>query len=397
MIRIALLALSLAAQDPAATTPSTIAPATPQVPASTPPAAPVAGAPSASAPAARAPVDRADTANAQPAARDDGGWVELDRVVMIVNHDILPLGRMQRDLERSFAGGPNPTRSEIQRRQTEIQSLHVRNSLASQAGQDLGADEKLVDRLVNDRIQREIEGRNGVVGLAAYLESRGMTTEDMRRRFREELYADAWEETVTGRGSGVAARPSQDRWVRPGLRRFHYENAITHDEALGALGGRSETWKLQLLPLPCAMFGGEEATTKLALEIKAQIEGGADMSELVQRYLPTDKERGLVEATARSFRARDKAIAAFASTAVEGAVSDPLPLETPQGKYVRLVRLIAREPAVVPAFGDAVCQNALVENVQRELDEYRLERAYAQLFQAAYVWPEEVKQTARRR
>lgn len=352
-----------------------------QGPSTTP--APAGGAPAPSIPAA--------------IARPTNDWQELDRVVMIVNQDILPMGRMMRDLERYLANRPRPSKSEMQRLQTEIQTLHVRNSLAAQAGQDLGADEKLVDRIVGDHMERQIADHNGVAGMAAFLESQRMTTEDMRRNLREQLYGEAWEETVTGRGTGVGARASKDRWIRPGLRKFHYENAVRHEEALAALGGRPETWKLQILALPCANFGGPDKTTELARDLKRQIEEGADMSELVQRYRPSDKERGLVEGSARAIRANDKAIAAFAATAAEAAVSEPLPLQTDQGDFVRLVRLVARDAAVRPEFASPTCQEALVENAQKDLDGYRLERAYVGLFRSAYVWPEELKQSARRR
>lgn len=327
-----------------------------------------------------------------PAEDSKGGWKELDKVVMIVNQDIIPKGRMLRDLEEFNKRRPIRDPNEMKRAQSEIQTAHLKQSLAAQAGQDMGIDEKLVDRIVSDRIDRMIQDRNGVVGMSAVLESKGTTTQELRRMLREQLYGDVWEETVTGKGAGAAARPSQDRFVRPGLRKFHYENAIRHPEALVALGGRPETWKLQVLVLDCAALGGVQATRALAAELKTQIEAGASMDEIVQRYVPGDKDRGVVEVPAAQMQTRDAAIAAFASSAPEESLSDPVTFENAKGTYVRLVRLLRRTPAVVPSFTAPDCQSALVKNVQDDLDQYRLDRGYRRLFSAAYIWPEELNQ-----
>jgi len=322
-------------------------------------------------------------------------WKGLDKVVMIVNQDIIPAGRMQRDLDDLQKRRPLSDANERQRAQTEIQTAYVKASLAAQAGQDLGFDEKLVDRILSDRIDREIKARNGVVGMSALLESRNTTTDELRRSWREQLYGDVWEESVTGKGTGASTRASQDRFIRPGLRKFHFENALRRPEEVTALGGKPEMWKLQVLVLDCAAQGGVDKTLALANDLKKQIEDGANMSEIVQRYVPSDLERGVLEIPASQMR--DAGIAEFASKAAEDALSTPTTFENPKGTYVRLVRMLRRTPAVSPDFNSPKCQRILVRTLQNELDQYRLDRAYRRLYSAAYIWPEELNQRDKRR
>ncbi|MBL8857352.1 MAG: hypothetical protein JNL28_02450 [Planctomycetes bacterium] len=330
-----------------------------------------------------------------PAVR--GQWNDIDRVVAIVNQDIITWRQLMRDFKREFDSGQLTNESEIHAAQTKILTGHVKNLLRTQAGQDLGADPKAVERTVQDWFDRTVQSSNGVVGMSNVLQSQDMTTQDVKRGMRERIYGNAWSDSITGEGPGVATRPSRDRYVRPGQIRFRYEEALRRPEALRSIGGSNEMFTLQVLMLDSDKHGGKEKTLALAKELKLAIESGTDMSELVRRYgmpgandgvgEPADLARIqlLFPAAAEFVRQRPKDDALL-----DKYVSEPLVIMETGGRVLyQLARIRLRVDGLTPKLSSPDVQRTLALRTRDDLDAFRLDRAYARLHRAAYVWPPE--------
>lgn len=340
--------------------------------------------------------------NPAPPASD---WKEVDRVVAIVNQDIVTLFQLLRDLNRELKLRPVKDKSELQNLQTEILTARVKLLLSKQAGQDLGADPKLVDRNVQDRFDAYVAGQNGAAGLSKLLQFRDVTTQDLKQSIRETLYSSLWEDLVTGEGSGLSERPIRDLYVRPGQMQFRFDRALREPVTLGQLGGSVDSVTFQTLVLAADANGGLEATLRLAREYKQAIEAGsADMNELVRKHGHVKQADGVGAALELSgLRAQLPAAASFVDarpadvTRWPRYVSEPIVTGKPgSSQFVQIFRIQSFTPGHVPDFGSAQTQAAIVRIVRRDLDEYRLEHAYTKLFDAAYVWPEEYAPRNRR-
>jgi len=330
----------------------------------------------------------------QEAARSaEKTWIPYDRVMMVVNQDIITERQLWRDLARTNRDHPLKDDSEKRAAQEQILTERVKARLSVQAGQDLGLDEKLVDRNVQDRMQRIIASKNGVASMSKFLEEKDMTLQEMRTVLREEIYSSVWQDSVTGDGGGGGGRPKNDRFVRPGLLGFHYNNVVLKPEAYAALGGKPESFVLQTLLLDGDRYGGTDAAMKLALELKKRIEGGEDMGALVEQYSVSIEKKGVSEpADLGSLTRFDARVGDFAAKAKAGDVSDVLPLQRTNKTYLRLVRLLDHTPAVKPDMTSAEVQAKITMSARKDLEDYRLGRALQVLLKASYVWPKELNQ-----
>jgi hypothetical protein len=319
-------------------------------------------------------------------------WIPYDRVMMVVNQDIITERQLWRDLARTNHDHPLKDDSEKRAAQEQILTERVKARLSVQAGQDLGLDEKLVDRNVQDRMQRIIDSKNGVASMAKFLEEKDMTPQEMRTFLREEIYSSVWQDSVTGDAAG-GGRPKCDRFVRPGMLTFHYNNVVQKPEAYAALGGKPESFVLQMLLLDVDHYGGAEAAAKLADELKKRIEGGEDMGALVDQYSVALEKKGVLEpADLGTLTRTDVRVAEFASKAKTGDVSPAIPFQGKSKSYLRLMRLLDHTPAVKPDITNTEVQSKIMKNARKDLEDYRLGKALQVLLRASYVWPKELNQ-----
>lgn len=319
-------------------------------------------------------------------------WVPYDRVMMIVNQDMITELQVWRDLRAWDRESPTKDPGELSRRQQEILTKAVTDRLKIQAGQDIGLDEKLVERNVQDRLQRLIESKGGAVAFSKNLEEFGQSMQDVRKSMREQLYASVWKDSVTG-DSTAGARSKVDRYVRPGLLAFHFNNVLQKPEVYAAYAGKRETFTLQSILLDTDSFGGADATMKLALEIKKRIESGEDMSALVETYNPGSDKKGLNDPADLGALTRFNAsIGAFAGKAKVGDVSDVITEQRAGKTRLRIVRLVDHTAAAKPDFSKPEVQAKITETVQKDLEDYRVGRALQVLLKASYVWPKELNQ-----
>lgn len=332
-----------------------------------------------------------------PAVKAAPEWIEIDRVVAIVNQDIITYRQLMRDLKREKDGRQSIPANEMQAVQTRILTGRVKALLSKQAGQDMGADEQLVERNVQDTFERIVANNNGIVGLSKVMQTQDMSTQDLKKVLREELYANVFEESVTGEGSGLAARPNRDRYVRPGALRFHYQRALRDADSLQRIGGSTESVTLQTLTLDSDKNGGKDATLALAGELVQAIRTDADMNDLVRRH-SANKENDGVGTPLEIARLRVLApgLGKFIDDRPNDPalwpkyVSDPIVLnDTGTRVVVRLARIRAITPGVTPELESSKTQSLLAKAARDSLDDYRLERAFMRLHAAAYIWPPE--------
>jgi hypothetical protein len=323
------------------------------------------------------------------------GWDVFDQVGVIVNNEIITLRQVRIEMKRRM--DLRPVRKEdVPILQQQVIFEAANRLLAAQAGQDLGADEKLVDLQVKAWFDNWIESKGGVVAATKLLQADNRTTQDFRRELRQALYARNWRRWKTGEGTGVGTRPYQDRFVRPGLLQFRFENEIQDPARYGDLGGKPETYILQRILLDPDDHGGPDKALELASDLRRRILEGDDMTELVQTFgskQEANKDGMFRDLNAARLKKNFPDIAAFTDKAQPGDVSTPIALKGADGKtMLQIVRVIEKSPAVKPEFGSQDVQVAMTKAVQNALDDYRLQRAFEELYRAAYIWPETARE-----
>ncbi|MDZ4774803.1 MAG: hypothetical protein SGI72_16890 [Planctomycetota bacterium] len=332
-----------------------------------------------------------------PDAKAVQDWSPLDQVVAIVNQDIITYRKLARDLVREKEQFQLNNPSEMQTAQSRILTRRVKALLAKQAGQDMGADEKLVERNVQDSFERIVANKNGVVGMAKVMQAQDVSTQDVKDELREELYSRVWKDSITGEGVGLAARSNRDRYVRPGEIKFRYERALRDPQALRQMGGTTETVTLQTLTLDSDKNGGRDATVALAVEIQKSLATDADMNELVRRYSVVKENDGIAEPAEI---ARLRPLSASLAKFIDGRPADPKlwpryisePIviqDTGARLIIRIARIREMAAGSTPSIATSAVQEFITTQAQDSLDNYRLESAYSNLYRAAYVWPPE--------
>ena len=319
----------------------------------------------------------------------------LERVEMIVNDDILTLRQFQRELARLRAKGVISSEADFAAAADDVRVTLVRDLLAKQAGENMGFDPALVARQVENWLQREKERFDGVVGMSKSLQEQDVDAVEHRSQVEARLYGLFWEQAITGDGPSPGARVSVDPWVRPGLLRFEYNNVVSDPEQLSALGGQPQSVTLQFLIVDPQTSGlDEKAARRLAIDLRERILAGEDMAELNQQYgaakrgfqtEPLDEGR-LVKTV--------PAIATFLAGAAPGDLSEVVELASEGRTTFRLVRLVAREAASVPALDDYDVQRRLSEAIAEQHAEARKDKAYRELIRGSYVWPPVASQAA---
>lgn len=324
-------------------------------------------------------------------ARPSDGWKELDRVVVIVNEDILTQRALQRDLQRIKNKQGLEGKNALQQAQNDILTQHVREKLWVQAGQDLGVEPAQVQRLVKDNLERLEDRYDGVVGLSNFLTSRDLDSNEAREQLQDDVYSKLWDHNITGDGPTALGRISRDTYERPGLCRFHYRNASASRRDLAQIGGRPQEVVVQFLILDPRHFDDPEKGRELAGQLRQRIVDGEDMGQLNERFGGLKRNQGLTDPLDEARLAQfDPAIGEFLRDARPGDLSQVMEYRTENQSTWRLVRLVDRTPAQIPDFATPEVQNALLRTLEDGRREYRREEAFKRLFKGSYIWPPEL-------
>ncbi len=317
-------------------------------------------------------------------------WQTVDRIVMVVNQDIITSSRLERDMKQITKTRKLTSDTEIRAAETQILTDRVKERLRVQAGANLGVDEKMIDARVADSLERMRERENGMVGLAKFLGSRDISGPDVKRLLRDDIYEQIWQDGLTGEAPGPLGRVTADRYVRPGALRLLFDAAIENPADMKALGGSVGQVQFQQVVIDAAESGGIDAARALARAIAARIEAGEDMAAIARANGASANADGITDVEEARLRELFPEIAEFTAKATPNQISPPIESVSRGKTFVRIVRFLERKAAVVPDFASAVVQETLRKGAQRRLEVHRLESAYGPMLRASYVWPEEL-------
>lgn len=328
----------------------------------------------------------------RPTGEDPGqGWQDADRVLLVINDDILTFVQLHKPYRR-LAREENVRTPEGRRKLwAELLDNTVRMRIATQAGEALGFDKALIDHHAREDFNRTKRTRGGVVEMSKWLVEQDLTAEELKEQKRNGIYAMLWEEAVTGRGVSAAARPSRDRYVRPGLLRFKHQIALATPGALARIGGRDDEFELQHLFVDASDFDRPERARELAAQLRSRIVDGEDMSELVRKYDADTPNDGILAKFSRAaLEGVFPGIETFLRNAKEGDVSDVVALDNGRRRGFVLFRLHARTAAQVPDLAEPEVQEKIRELIQKELDEQRIDAAMHKAMAGSFVWEGEL-------
>jgi hypothetical protein len=319
------------------------------------------------------------------------GWKDLDRVVVIVNEDIFTYRALQQQLVKIKNKHGLEGKNALQEAQSEILTESVKERLWVQGGQDLGVDPEQVQRMVRDHLERLEERYDGVVGLAAFLKSIDVDPNQAREELQENVYRDVYLDYITGDSPTAIGRTSRDTFVRPGLCRFHFRNALSKSRNLAQIGGKAQEVVLQFLIVDPKHFASVEEGRTLAEQLRERILDGEDMGDLNEQYGGAKRNRGVTEPFDESRLAQvDPSLVPFVRDAQPGDVSIVMEYRNENVSTWRLVRLVDRTPAVIPEFASPEVQKALLNTLRDGRREYRRDMAFRRLIKGSYVWPPEL-------
>ncbi len=310
--------------------------------------------------------------------------VPVNGIQFVVNDEAVTMRDFVDDLRRKRE--PNSTPEELNRALRETFSDRVRTLLMEQGGRDLGYDEAVVKRYVDDSIEENIQDYGGIVDLGEELRRQNLDPQVLREMKQRAAYRELWGLAVEGRQPGASGRVSVDRYVRPGRLRFEFERTPAREIV-------PATVSFQSLWISVELAGSATEARAKADELVAKARGGADFGALVREHSHSASK-------VRDGWERDVALrlvsqaypdlGEFLSTASPGSVSDPLP-ERVDGELVafRIVSGVQRQDPELD-FASFRAQEALRERMLTNLGRYRRDRELARMLEAAYVWPEEL-------
>lgn len=325
---------------------------------------------------------------AQPPPADRNPPVPINGIQFVVNDEAVTMREFVDDLRRKRQ--PNSTPAELDRALRETFSERVKVLLMEQGGRDLGYDEAVVKRYVDDSIADNIKDYGGIVDLSEELRRQNLDPQVLREMKQRAAYRELWGLAVEGRQPGASGRVSVDRYVRPGRLQFEFERTPKSEIA-------QVTADYQSLFISVELAGGAAQARAKAEELVAKARAGADFTALVREHShSTSKVRdGWDKAVQlKSMAERHPDLGEFLADAAPETVSDPI-AERIDGELVAF-RVVSGTKRSEPAldFNSARAQDELRERLLANLSRYRRDRELARMLEAAYVWPEELFGTA---
>lgn len=349
------------------------------------------------APATSVPAEAAQQAapEAAPRARpEDGpadGWLPVDSVMLVINEEIITSRRFARELTQLQSMGGISTQRERQELVQWLMFEKVRRKVMVQAGQDMGLDPRLVERQVDDVLEREIESSGGVEEYVERVKKERSDSHERRDQLTDELYRITWEQVQTGESPGVLGRPTHDRYVRPGLRRFVYAQVVDTPAWYGEFGGNAPGVEFQELVVSHARHGGVEAARAVVDEVRKQALNGSDFDGLMRAFGEPRADGLMTRADEALVAEVDRTLGKFLAGAQPGDVSEVYVPRNGRMAAFAVTRFVRRVEAVVPSFEEPEVQLTLDKRTRENIDLVRRNRALERLLEAAYVWPPEAR------
>ncbi len=307
----------------------------------------------------------------------------INGIQFVVNEEAVTKREFINDLRRK--NRPNSTPQELDRALQETFYENVELLLMEQGGRELGYDENIVQRYVDDSIKDNIEQYGGIVDLGEELRRKNIDPVELREIKRKAAYRELWGYAVDGRQTGASGRPSVDRYVRPGRLLFEYERSTKAELAPVMV-------HFQNVFVSVNAAGSAQAALEKADEVVELARSGANFTELVRdRSNSTTKARDGWERNLPLEFVIEKLpdVGEFVASATPQSVSDPIP-ERVDGELVgfRIVSSVTREQPEVH-FMSTKAQEDLRNRLLEVQSRYRRDRELARMLDAAFVWPPE--------
>ncbi|MCE9595541.1 MAG: hypothetical protein K8S98_15245 [Planctomycetes bacterium] len=302
----------------------------------------------------------------------------FDSAALIVNEEIITdfdvLAATRREVK--------PGASEEDRRRTrdEIVTTKVQDLLEEQAGQVMGYDEKMVDKFVQNQLDRQREQAGSVARLATQLKAFDLDSKTQKEDVRSHVYGLLWQRSVTGIDAAPKGRVAADRYVRPGRLYFEFkeqETAIANDPLLTV-----HDFGLKIV-------GAPEDVHDVLAQLRERVVAGANFDEEATKLEVNKVPPGISTDRPLSGYRPVKNVYEFLHDAQPGDVSEVLEIRQRNGSLdgYRLIYLESKKHRDALSFADAELQNRFRKDVQSSLDRYRIDTALDKLYRAAYVWP----------
>jgi parvulin-like peptidyl-prolyl isomerase len=340
--------------------------------------APTQSAPAEAAPAQAPPQDEPKGATPRPPRPDS-----LNGIQFVVNEEAVTKREFINDLRRD--NKPNSTAQELERALQQTFYNRVQTLLMEQGGRDLGYDENIVKRYVDDSIKDNIQDYGGIVDLGVELKRQNIDPTELREMKRRAAYRELWGLAVDGRQPGASGRPSVDRYVRPGRLLFEYERLPQAEVSPVKVSYQS-------IFIAVEFAGSATEARAKADDVVDQARGGADFTALVREHSHASSkvrdgwDRALV---LKALTDVYPELGEFLASATPQAVSDPIAVRV-DGELVafQVVSSVSREQPDVD-FMTTKAQEDLRKRLLDGQSRYRREREISRMLDAAFVWPPE--------
>lgn len=315
-----------------------------------------------------------------PQQTPEDQWRDFDGVAMIINDDIITLRELDKMLKDARGMVETTTDAESAELVQQVAEVAVARRLQTQAGKNIGIPSDDVERTI-DRFLAANRRDRSAQETADWMAERGAgDLGQLRTKTRDELYRQFWESTSLGEPAG-AMRASRDRFVRPGQLREAYR--INVDSL-----AQPPTVIFQFLALSTAAWGDAETARESLIDLRAEILAGADMGAMVDEYGASLRETRGISPRVPITRVDDPQLAAFATEAEEGALSEVLEILGPDGEpqgyqIARIVNRTAGQPA--PEFESPAMQVDIADKLQSSWDKSRLTVSSDNLWRTAFI------------
>jgi hypothetical protein len=304
-------------------------------------------------------------APAQPRRSDAQQPQSINHVQFVVNDQVVTLRDFIDDLRRD--NRPYTTQQERERAFRETFASRVRQLLMEQGGRELGYEEALIKRYVDDEIQSNIKASGGIVDLGEQLRRSNLDPTGLREMTQRGVYAQLWGMAVEGQQPKSTGRLTVDRYMRPGRILFEFERAPLTELAPG-------TVDFQNLFISAESSGGVAAAKAKAEDAVAAARAGRPFTELVR-----ERSQALT-------KAKDGWERGLALKQIETALPEV---------YEFLATVKRAEPML--DFDTARTQEQIRRRLLASQGQYRRDRELTKMLEGAYVWPPEMfGQTAER-
>jgi parvulin-like peptidyl-prolyl isomerase len=303
--------------------------------------------------------------------RDPGIATRGDRVVAIINDDVITQSELDVQLGTNIAfGGITNTAEILKERKNELYNM-IKQHLLTVAARSRKIDEKQIDAEVQDAIREEERVRGGPSGLRRWVQAQGKTLDEWQREKRAGILAQRLQAAEVG----YEVRPERDVSVTPSDLRNYYRANVDKFQT-------GPMVKAQQILLTDAQLGSHEKVVARTKQVVEDIAGGKDFSDLARQFSAWRPENGGNLGWVERGKGLDKRVEDFLFNCAPGAVSPPIELDG----ETAIVKLLDKRAAGVLPFEDPDTQQRVSVRLQDEKVNAMLRQLSERLWRDSYVW-----------